>query len=150
MSSTPSTRQSSCLPPRLAVERRYNGGVLHEQTKTGKPRRVPLTATAQRALEQLPPRIDTPLLFPAAEGGYISLGDWTNRDWYPAPEAAGIPKRGPYSLRHTFATEAIANGISPYELAEVMGTSVAMIDRHYGHLRADAHDRIRRLLEGRA
>ena len=41
---------------------------------------------------------------------------------------AGIPKRGPYHLRHTFATEALAAGVSIFELARLMGTSVAMID----------------------
>ena len=42
--------------------------------------------------------------------------------------------RGPYHLRHTFATEALAAGVSTFELARVMGTSLAMIDRTYGHL----------------
>jgi hypothetical protein len=37
-------------------------------------------------------------------------------------------------LRHTFATEALAAGVSTFELARVIGTSIAMIDRHYGHL----------------
>ena len=39
-----------------------------------------------------------------------------------------------YDLRSTFASNALAAGVSVFELAGVMGTSVAMIERHYGAL----------------
>jgi hypothetical protein len=39
-----------------------------------------------------------------------------------------------YDLRSTFASNALAAGISVFELARVMGTSIAMIERHYGAL----------------
>lgn len=39
-----------------------------------------------------------------------------------------------YDLRSTFASNALAAGVSVFELARVMGTSVAMIERHYGTL----------------
>ena len=90
------------------------------------------------------------MLFPAPEGGYIGLDTWRTREWYPALEAAGIDKRGPYCLRHTFATEALAAGISTFELSRVMGTSIAMIDRHYGHLARDSEQAIRERLEARS
>jgi integrase len=89
------------------------------------------------------------LLFPAAEGGYIGLDTWRTRAWYPALEAAGIDKRGPYCLRHTFATEALAAGISIFQLARVMGTSVKVIDRTYGHWAHDSEDAIGDLLDAR-
>ena len=98
----------------------------------------------------MPPRLDTPLQFPAARGGYIGLDTWRNREWYPALEAAGIAKRGPYHLRHTFATEALAAGVSIFELARLMGTSVKMIDGTYGHLARDSEDAIRARLDGRS
>jgi integrase len=53
------------------------------------------------------------------------------------------PQAGPYQLRHTFATEALAAGISIFELARVMGASVKTIDRHYGHLAQDSEQAIR-------
>ena len=56
----------------------------------------------------------------------------------------------PCHLRHTFATEALAAGISTWELARLMGTSVAMIDRTYGHLARDAEESIRARLDARA
>ena len=42
-----------------------------------------------------------------------------------------------------WATEALAAGISIFELARVMGTSVEMIDRTYGHLARDSEQAIR-------
>jgi len=102
------------------------------------------------AYEALPPRLDTPLVFPAPQGGHIGLDTWRTREWYPALEAAGIAKRGPYALRHTFATEALAAGVSTFELARLMGTSVAMIDRTYGHLARDSEESIRARLDARA
>jgi hypothetical protein len=81
-----------------------------------------------------------PLLFPASRGGYIGLDTRRNRDWYPALEAAGIDKRRPYHLRHTLATEALAAGVSIFELARLMGASVKTIDMHYGHLARESED----------
>ena len=37
-------------------------------------------------------------------------------------------------MRSTFASNALAAGVSVFELARIMGTSVRMIERHYGAL----------------
>jgi len=135
----------------VVVQRRFADGLLTPYPKTKRSRRrVPLTARALASVEALPPRVDTPLLFPALQGSYIGLDTWRTREWYPALQAAGVAQRGPYALRHTFATEALAAGVSTFELARVMGTSVAMIDRTYGHLARDSEDSIRLRLETRA
>jgi integrase len=135
--------------PAVVVQRRYADGMVTPYPKTAR-RRVPLTARALDVLERLPPRLDTPLLFPAARGGHINLDTWRTREWYPALDAAGLPRRGPYQLRHTFATEALAAGISIFELARVMGASVKTIDKHYGHLARDSEQAIRARLDARA
>jgi integrase len=137
--------------PAVKVERRYSDGVLTAYPKTERSRRrVPLSARAMTALDGLPPRLETPLLFPAAGGGHIGLDNWRTRDWYPALDAAGIRHRGPYHLRHTFATEALAAGVSIFELAGFMGASVRTIDRTYGHLARDSEDAFRARLDARA
>jgi integrase len=62
--------------------------------------------------------------------------------------AAGIePRRPVYDLRHTFATFALRAGISTFDLSRYMGTSLAMIDRHYGHLARDGREHAIRLLD---
>jgi integrase len=71
-------------------------------------------------------------------------------DWYPALDAASLERRGPYHLRHTFATEALAAGISIFELARLMGTSVKRIDETYGHLARDSETAILARLNARA
>jgi integrase len=43
-------------------------------------------------------------------------------------------KRTLYSLRHTYATFALTDGIDIHTLARQMGTSVSMIERHYSKL----------------
>jgi integrase len=135
----------------VTVQRRYADGVLTGYPKTSRSRRrVPLTERALAALDRLPPRLDTPLVFPASKGGYVNLDNWRRREWYPALDAAGLARRGPYHLRHTYATECLAAGISIFELARLMGNSVKVIDDHYGHLARDFEDAVLRRLEDRA
>ena len=55
-----------------------------------------------------------------------------------------------YSLRHTYATQALTfNRMSVHTLAKHMSTSVKMIESHYGHvlLRRKAHEIAGRLTE---
>jgi integrase len=99
---------------------------------------VPLQALALEALDQLPESDGRPL-FPAARGGHIDLHNFRAREWRPAQIAAGIePIRRPYDLRQTYATFALRAGVSIFDLSRFMGASLAMIDKHYGHLAATA------------
>jgi integrase len=42
-------------------------------------------------------------------------------------------RRTIYSLRHTYATFRLQEGVHQFVLAKNMGTSVAMLEKHYGH-----------------
>lgn len=86
--------------------------------------------------------------FPAPRGGYLDLHNFRAREWRPAQLAAGIePVRRPYDLRHTYATFALRAGVSIFDLSRFMGASLAMIDRHYGHLARDGREHAVALLD---
>jgi integrase len=125
----------------LRVLHTVSDGELVELAKTdGSRREVPLSPAALAAVDQLPPRLDTLLLFPAPGGGLLNLDNFRRREWGPAIDAGAIAKPARiYDLRSTFASNALAAGIGIHELARVMGTSVRMIERHYGTLLEGAH-----------
>jgi hypothetical protein len=107
----------------------------------------------------------------------MNLRNWRSREWDTAVESAGLAAckcghlsgvhdhacggRGckcekfersvlspvPYVLRHTFASNALAAGVGTFELARVMGTSLEMIERTYGHLVRGADDAFRSRLD---
>ena len=94
-----------------------------------------------------PTRLDTPLLFPGRDGGFLNLSNFRVLDWKPALRAADVQFRPPYALRHTYATWSIAAGVGMFELSRLMGTSLTQLDRTYGHLRADSLDQARTALD---
>ena len=64
---------------------------------------------------------------------------WTHRKWsYPIREAAAKAKLPMgaklYTLRHSWITDAILGGMSTLEVTRLSGTSLQMIEKHYGHL----------------
>lgn len=136
----------------VRVRRSVVDGKVKEHGKTERSRRdVPLTARALVALDELPARLDIALIFPSRSGGHIDLNNWRRREWRPALEAAGLDVAlSPYAMRHTYASFALDAGVSIFELARLMGTSVKVIDSTYGHLVRDSFERVRIALEQRA
>jgi integrase len=132
------------------VRRAYANGRL-KQTKTRlSTRAVPLQAKALDALDRLPAS-DNPILFQNIRGGRIDFRIFGRKHWRPAQSKAGIdPVRGLYDLRHTYATFALRAGVPVFAVSRFMGTSIAMIDRHYGHLANDSRDHAVALLDALA
>lgn len=84
---------------------------------------------------------------PILQTGY---GQRWNKDSWKKPFKAAVsaaklpPTVVMYSLRHTAISEMIAAGMDSFIVAKLAGTSTAMIDKHYGHLR---HDKTRAKLD---
>ena len=135
----------------VQVRRAYaNGRVKRTKTRLSR-RAVPLQGIALEALAQLRPREDSPVLFPNADGGHLDFRNFNRRHWKPVQKAAGIdPLRDLYDLRHTYATFALRAGVPVFALSRFMGTSIAMIDLHYGHLAVDSHQHAVSLLDALA
>jgi integrase len=132
------------------VRRAYaNGRLKHTKTRLSN-RAVPLQAKALEALDRLPAS-DNPILFPNMRGGRIDFRIFGRKHWRPAQHKAGIdPVRGLYDLRHTYATFALRAGVPVFAVSRFMGTSIAMIDRHYGHLANDSREHAVSLLDALA
>jgi len=102
--------------------------------KTGK-RSVPLSPPAVALFKRLAhDKLPAANLFTRDDGKPWAPSDWDKlvRD---AASAAKLPAGVClYTLRHSFITEAITGGLSPLDVARLVGTSLVMIDKHYGHL----------------
>lgn len=125
-------------------------GFKHTKTRLSR-RAVPLQAIALEALDQRRPRDDSPLLFPNTRGGHLDFRNFNRRHWKPVQRTVGIePLRDLYDLRHTYATFALRAGVPVFALSRFMGTSIAMIDLHYGHLAVDSYQHAVSLLDALA
>jgi integrase len=132
------------------VRRQFVRGHVKPPKTRGSLRAVPLQSVALKALEALPAS-PSPMLFPALRGGHVDLHNFRAREWRPAQVALGIdPIRRPYDLRHTYATFALRAGVSIFDLSRFMGASLAMIDKHYGHLARDGREHAVALLDAYA
>ncbi len=132
----------------LHVRRVYTDGQVKAYGKqAGSLRAVPLPTRALLTLSEHTFRVDTRLVFPGGRGGFLNLNEFRRDIWTPAIRAAGLEHRTPYALRHTYASLSIAAGVSLFELSRFMGTSAEQIDKTYGHLLPDSHERARTALD---
>jgi len=51
-----------------------------------------------------------------------------------------------YSLRHTLPSWLVSKGVPTRKVAEYLGASEEMIERHYGHLAPDYEDEVIRAI----
>jgi integrase len=99
----------------------HGGHVELPGTKTsGAWRTVHLTGRGRLAIEEMPRSISTRCVF-HIDGRPISWPYFTREVWHPALKLAGLEKRPPYSLRHTFAYWSLRAGVPIATLAREMG-----------------------------
>lgn len=68
---------------------------------------------------------------------------WAHSDWDELVREAAAAAKLPngtclYTLRHSFITQALTDGMATLDVARLVGTSIGMIEKHYGHLIASA------------
>lgn len=104
-------------------------------TKTNIGRRVPIHPVVLPRLSlQYDEAGDSEYLFPNRNRKGAPM-DPTGfkKVWYAIAKDAGVEGRM-YDFRHTFITHAIADGMNPAIVAEITGTSLRIIQKHYLHL----------------
>lgn len=128
---------TGCRPgdPAAVLRRDYDArhATITYRTK-GHTRTVPLSPAAKSLFDRLAKsKLPTAHLF--TNGG----APWQPHDWRaPVKEAAAaadLPNDVVlYTLRHCWITDAIVGGMDLLTVAKLSGTSLAMIEKHYGHL----------------
>ncbi len=115
--------------------------------KTGMARQIAVPAVVAEFLsEQVRGKLPGAALFSRANGSRWNRDSWK----HPVKDAAciaGLPSgTTAYTLRHSVITDLVRGGLPVLTVAQLSGTSVAMIEKHYGHLvRDDAAQALARL-----
>ena len=108
------------------------------QDKAGAKRRIKLPkSTAAFLIEVAKDKLPQAPLF-TRRGGQ----PWNKEAWkWPVKaevRAAGLPpSTTAYSLRHSVISDLVHEGLDLLTVAQISGTSVVMIERHYGHRRGE-------------
>lgn len=78
-------------------------------------------------------KLPSAFLFPRADGKQWSKDSWKLPIKRAAVAAHLPPGSTAYALRHSAITDVVQNGLDLLHVAQLFGTSVRMIERHYGH-----------------
>lgn len=115
--------------------------------KTGNDRRITVPGTTSVFLKELAKdKLPAAALIGRPDGSHWNKDSWK----WPIKEAvlaAGLPAEATaYSLRHSIITDLVTGGLNLLTVAQISGTSVAMIERFYGHYqRKQAADALAKL-----
>lgn len=60
---------------------------------------------------------------------------------------AGVPDAHPHRYRDTLAVDMLARGASPYDVAKLLGDTVATVEEHYAPFVRELRERARRIME---
>lgn len=129
---------TGCRPgdPSLCLRSDYDGRTASVRFRSkDHDRKIPLSPAATALFDRLAKgKLPKAHLF-TQDGKKV----WTPTDWSElvrdASARAGLPAGVTlYTLRHCWITDAIVGGMDLLTVAKLAGTSLAMIEKHYGHL----------------
>jgi integrase len=134
--------------PKLRVEDLdVNHRMLRVPTGKGKPpRSIPLPDEAFAHFKACARgKLPTAWLVSRADGSQWKKEAWRDEIKL-AAAGAKLPKATvAYTLRHSVITDLVRNGLDLFHVAKIAGTSIAMIERHYGQLQ---NEHARKALKG--
>ncbi|MHB1953507.1 MAG: site-specific integrase, partial [Sulfobacillus sp.] len=103
--------------------------LLIPETKTGTPRRVPLSSRALQALEGLPRRLDGKV--------WGMRPDSISQAFERVCTAAGIEGLTFHDLRHEATSRLFEKGLNPMQVAAITGHKTLQMLKRYTHLKAE-------------
>jgi len=122
----------------VASFEKHSGVLTVGKDKAGGDRRIKLpTETAAYFAAQTKDKLPGAPLVARWDGKAWDKDAW-KKPIREAARAANLPDViTAYAMRHSVITDLVIGGLDLLTVAQLSGTSVAMIERHYGHLRAD-------------
>ena len=101
-------------------------------TKGGKIRLIPMNTTLKELFEKMPKTEG--VIFSGERGGW-KRGDFVGRSFKKAIRGCGLDtKLHFHSLRHTFASLLVKEGVSLYHVKRLLGHSSSRVTEIYAHL----------------
>lgn len=139
----PFVRALCLLPLRPGAVAALKAGAFEKRTRTltigtdknGKPRQITVPPSiAEFLTAECKDKLPSAWMFMRDDGT-----QWTKDKWKgpikDAVRAAGLPdKASAYTLRHSVITDLVRGGLPILTVGQMADTSVAMIEKHYGHL----------------
>jgi len=133
---------------RIALSR-HLGEENATKTRTSKRTVVLLPNVVELLKSILPLRVDPDsYVFTDGQGKPIDQSEFNRCSFQPALRVLGLRPRPFYNLRHTYISVALTLGCNQKWIAEQTGTSIAMIQEHYGkYIRDDGDALLRAYVE---
>ena len=125
---------------RVHVRQQLKAGKLVPYTKNRRPRTVDVSP---QILEMVRAHMDgavymegtARVVFASVTGRPVHMGDWNHRVFKPLVAAIGRPEISTHCLRHTFASQALSQGMNFKALQEALGHGDASLTlNRYSHL----------------
>lgn len=110
-------------------------GVLSVPRGKTKKRKIPLSGESLAHVKECAKdKLPEAWLFSRADGRQWIKGTWRDAINFGVGEAELPEATCAYTLRHSAITDLVTSGLDLFHVAQLSGTSVAMIEKHYGHL----------------